>query len=111
MSQYWEQRVESAEDMIALGGRLAANLHSIQRIYFSGDLGAGKTILIRGILQGLGHQGPVKSPTFSLLEPYTDKIRPVFHFDFYRIESAWIETNKSTPAFLAIWVRRRKEIK
>jgi tRNA threonylcarbamoyladenosine biosynthesis protein TsaE len=69
----------------AFGGRLAAGLRAPCVIYLSGDLGTGKTTLVRGILRGLGHRGAVRSPTYTLLEPYALAGFRLFHLDLYRL--------------------------
>lgn len=74
---------------VEAGKRLVKKLDLINELVFlNGDLGAGKTTLVRGILRSWGYEGPVKSPTYTLLEPYELEGYRIFHFDFYRIKDA-----------------------
>jgi tRNA threonylcarbamoyladenosine biosynthesis protein TsaE len=76
--------LENEADTESIGAALAETLTSGLVIYLCGDLGAGKTTLVRGALRGLGHTGKVKSPTYTLIEPYTVSRLHLYHFDFYR---------------------------
>jgi tRNA threonylcarbamoyladenosine biosynthesis protein TsaE len=81
-----KRRVTTEQEMEALGGLLARQLRAGQRFYLRGPLGAGKTTLVRGVLRGAGHAGSVKSPTFTLVEPYALEDVTLFHFDLYRLK-------------------------
>ncbi len=70
----------------ALGARLARVLEPGLALYLHGELGSGKTTLARGLIQGLGYEGRVKSPTYALVELYTVSRLNLYHFDFYRFK-------------------------
>lgn len=80
-------KVNSEEEMEALGGCLAQVLGQDDVVYLRGELGAGKTVLVRGAARGLGFNGRVTSPTFTLMNIYPGS-PPIYHFDFYRLESS-----------------------
>jgi tRNA threonylcarbamoyladenosine biosynthesis protein TsaE len=73
------------EHTLLFGAELAKVCGDTAIIFLQGDLGAGKTTLTRGFLRGLGYEGKVKSPTYTLVEPYEINTQKVFHFDFYRL--------------------------
>jgi tRNA threonylcarbamoyladenosine biosynthesis protein TsaE len=77
-----------------LGEALAAGVAPGRVLHLKGELGSGKTTLAKGLLHGLGHRGRVKSPTYSLIEPYTVSSLNLYHFDFYRFKDAteWLSS-------------------
>ncbi len=70
--------------MRALGASLAPRFRAGDAVFLHGNLGAGKTTFVRGLLSGLGWAGEVRSPTFNLLQTY-DVVPPVLHADLYRV--------------------------
>ena len=77
--------LDSATATETLGAQLAQVLTPGCTFYLRGDLGAGKTTLMRGLLHSLGHRGIVKSPTYTLVEPYSIGNWRLFHWDLYRL--------------------------
>ena len=79
---------------LRLGEALARGVAPGRVLHLSGELGSGKTTLVRGILRALGHPGRVKSPTYTLVEPYGISRLHFYHFDFYRFKdrSDWVNS-------------------
>ena len=71
---------------LRVGEQLARHLRPGDVIALTGDLGAGKTTMVRGLIRALGHDGEVPSPSFAIVQPYEDLDPPVWHVDLYRIE-------------------------
>lgn len=84
-----EHRLPDPASTDRFGRRLAQVLGPSGVVYLIGDLGAGKTSIVRGLLRGLGVEGPVKSPTYTLIESYpVGEGRWVHHLDLYRLADA-----------------------
>ena len=76
----------SAGETFEIGRKIAETAAPGQIICLDGDLGTGKTVFTKGFASGLGVEGPVNSPTFTILQIYEDGRLPLYHFDVYRIE-------------------------
>ena len=81
------RHVPDGQAMEALGQCLARSARHPGIIYLRGDLGTGKTTLVRGLLRGFGYHGKVKSPTYTLVEPYPIEGLTIYHLDLYRLGS------------------------
>ena len=102
---------------LRLGEALAAGAANGLVLHLRGELGSGKTTLVRGLIHALGHPGRVKSPTYTLLEPYSLLRLNLYHFDFYRFKnrSEWISSGfreHFNPASLCIveWPERAGDL-
>ncbi|MDP5207290.1 tRNA (adenosine(37)-N6)-threonylcarbamoyltransferase complex ATPase subunit type 1 TsaE [Alishewanella sp. SMS9] len=81
-------QIDSEAQTAAFAAKLAAQLHGGLVLFLQGPLGAGKTTFSRCLIQSLGHTGKVKSPTYTLVEPYDLAGLQVYHFDLYRLHDA-----------------------
>jgi len=89
--------LNTPEETEALGAKLFHVLPEKSIVFLNGDLGAGKTTLVRGFMRAAGHKSTVKSPTYNIVEEYKINNRLFFHFDLYRLmdpeELEWIGIN------------------
>jgi tRNA threonylcarbamoyladenosine biosynthesis protein TsaE len=110
-------RVASVEEMVAMGRLAAAGVEPGTVIALIGGLGAGKTHWTKGFVAAMGAPAEVTSPTFSLVNEYRGGTLPVFHFDFYRLESAaelvalgWDEYLDEGGVVIAEWADKFPEL-
>ena len=103
--------------MVELGREVATDMQAGEVLGLVGGLGAGKTHFTKGLAAGLGHGGPVTSPTFSLVHEYREGRLPLFHFDFYRLEAAeeligigWDEFLDESGVVVAEWADLHPEL-
>ncbi len=109
------REVESAEAMVELGRLLGMRLRAGDVVLLSGDLGAGKTTLMRGVGEGLGVRGPVTSPTFVIARRHPSQVRgpDLIHADAYRLGSAGefddLDLDDDSAVVCVEWGRGRAE--
>jgi tRNA threonylcarbamoyladenosine biosynthesis protein TsaE len=87
-------KLPDADATARLGAALAAGIAPGRVLHLSGELGTGKTTLVRGLLRSLGVAGPIKSPSYAWVEPYSISSLDLYHFDFYRFadRNAWLSS-------------------
>ena len=110
-------RTATADEMITAGIQFAKSLREGDLVALSGELGAGKTHFSKGLVAGLGCDDDVTSPTFALVQEYLSGPVPVFHFDFYRIDSAaelislgWDDYLEERGIVIAEWAEKFPEL-
>lgn len=110
-------KANSPSEMEALGRMAAASAHPGSVYALTGGLGAGKTHWTKGFTSALGATGEVTSPTFSLVHEYAGKEFPIFHFDFYRLDTAgeltglgWDEYLEAGGVVVAEWADKFPEL-
>ena len=83
--------LKDESETLRLAESMASHLFPGMNLYLKGELGSGKTTFVRGLLRGLGYQDKVKSPTYTLVEPYSLEKFTIYHFDLYRFkdETEW----------------------
>ena len=106
-----------ADATARLGAALAAGIAPGRVLHLSGDLGTGKTTLVRGLLRARGVTGPIKSPTYAWVEPYSISSLDLYHFDFYRLadRNAWLSSGlreyfRPDAACIVEWPERAGEL-
>lgn len=115
--EHFTQFLKDETATVTAGKSLASYLTPGMVCYLHGDLGAGKTTFVRGVLQGKGYNGRVKSPTYTLVEPYDINGVMLYHFDLYRFqdEEEWEaagfrEYFNSNSICLVEWPERAERI-
>src|SRR5919197_3196415 len=106
-------KLPDADVTARLGAALAPGVAPGRVLHLSGELGTGKTTLVRGLLRTLGVSGPIKSPTYAWVEPYTISRLDLYHFDFYRFDdgNAWLSSGladyfRADAACIVEWPER-----
>jgi len=85
MTEVHQYELADEEETLALAKKFSQVLQTPLVVYLRGELGAGKTAFCRGVIQAMGHSGAVKSPTYTLVEPYQLQGWRIHHFDLYRL--------------------------
>ena len=104
-----QRLVLGEQEMLNFGMEIVPRLGDSSLVTLNGDLGSGKTTLARGILRGLGYEGHVKSPTYTLVESYECGRKSIYHFDFYRIQDPIELELVGIPELLTLQVIRLVE--